>query len=148
MSSPSRTASGGCLCGAVRYEVAGPLRDVLVCHCRECQRWHGGPCSASAAWRGDLRLVDERGLRWIVSPHSDAGARRGFCGECGSSLFWEAPGRETISIAAGTLDDPAGLRAVGHIYVAQAGAYEAIADDGLPQHPAAAPPGAIAMPTG
>ena len=34
-------ATGGCLCGAVRYQVHGPLRDVLICHCVECRRWHG-----------------------------------------------------------------------------------------------------------
>ncbi len=136
---------GGCLCGAVRYEVAGPLRDVVVCHCHECQRWHGRACAATAAWRRDVRLDEQRGLRWIASPQSDAGARRGFCGDCGSSLFWEAPGRETISIAAGTLDATHGLRTVAHIYVDQAGDYEPLTDD-LPRHPGAAPAGTIAMP--
>jgi hypothetical protein len=145
MASSDAPASGGCLCGAVRYEVAGPLRDVLVCHCRECQRWHGRACAATAAWREHLRLVEERGLRWIASPQSDAGASRGFCGECGSSLFWQAPARPTVSIAAGTLDGPHGLRTVGHIYVAQAGDYEAL-DDGVPRHPGNAPAGLVSMP--
>ena len=56
-------------------------------------------------------------LRWIDSPNSDAGARRGFCGECGSSLFWDPPARDTISIAAGTLDGPTGLSTAAHWYV-------------------------------
>ncbi len=60
-------------------------------------------------------------LRWIDSPESNAHARRGFCGECGSSLFWDAPDRATISITAGTLDAPTGLRTVKHIYTADAG---------------------------
>jgi hypothetical protein len=79
-------------------------------------------------------LTEQRGLRWIESPLSEARARRGFCGECGSSLFWDAPGRETISIAAGTLEGPTGLSVASHWYVAQAADYYEIPDDGLPRH--------------
>jgi hypothetical protein len=105
---------GRCLCGAVAYEVRGPLRDVLICHCEECRRWHG--------------------LRWVQSPHSDAGARRGFCAECGSGLFWDPPRRDTISIVAGTLDQPTGLRVAAHWFVSQAADYDTLPDDGLPRH--------------
>lgn len=119
----SPRASGGCLCGAVRFEVVGPLRDVLLCHCSECRRWHGHLCAATAARREHLHLVADAPLRWFQSPTSEAHARRGFCGECGSSLFWDAPDRDTISIAAGTLDEPTGLSTVGQIYVADAGDY-------------------------
>jgi hypothetical protein len=124
---------GRCLCGAVVYEVRGPLRDVLICHCVECRRWHGHVSASTAARTGDLVLLQDRALRWIDSPRSNANARRAFCGECGSSLFWDAPERETISIAAGTLDDGAGLRVMGHWYVSQAGGYYEIPDDGLPR---------------
>jgi hypothetical protein len=116
MTEETKSATGRCLCGAVCYEVHGPLRDVLICHCQECRRWHGHVCAATAARKDGLRILDERTLRWFTSPTSDAGARRGFCGECGSSLFWDAPG-ETISIAAGTLDPPTRLRIVGHWYL-------------------------------
>ena len=68
-------------------------------------------------------MITDRGLRWIDSPESAAKARRGFCSECGSSLFWDAPGRDTISIAAGTLDAPTGLSTTGQIYVEDAGDY-------------------------
>jgi hypothetical protein len=127
-------ATGRCLCGAVSYEVRGPLRDVLICHCDECRRWHGHVSASTAARREDLVLHEQRGLRWIQSPRSDARARRGFCGECGSSLFWDPPGRETISIAAGTLDPPTGLRVAGHWFVSQAGDYYQLPQDGLPRH--------------
>ncbi len=91
--------------------------------------------SATAATRKEeLELLEQRGLRWIQSPRSDAGARRGFCGECGSSLFWDAPELETISIAAGTLNGPTGLQVASHWYVSQAGDYYEIPDDGLPHH--------------
>jgi hypothetical protein len=108
--------TGRCLCGAVRYEVHGPPREVLICHCDECRRWHGHVSAGTAANREHLVLVEQRGLRWIHSPRSDAQARRGFCVECGSSLFWDAPSRPTVSIAAGTLDGPTGLRIGGHWY--------------------------------
>jgi hypothetical protein len=116
-------ATGRCLCGAVRYEVNGPLRDVTLCHCGECRRWHGHVCAATSVRSEHLRFVTDSGLRWIDSPQSAAHARRGFCGDCGSSLFWDAPDRDTISIAAGTLDPPTGLRTVRQIYTEDAGDY-------------------------
>jgi hypothetical protein len=116
-------ATGRCLCGAVRYEIHGPLREVKLCHCGECRRWHGHVCAMTAAYSEHLSFVADRGLRWIDSPDSAAHARRGFCSECGSSLFWDAPDRETISIAAGTIDQPTGLKTTMQIYTADAGDY-------------------------
>lgn len=127
-------ATGRCLCGAVRYEVRGPLQDVLICHCEECRRWHGHISAFTAARREDLAVDDGRAVRWVDSPASDAHARRGFCGECGSSLFWDAPGRETVSIAAGTLDGDAELRVTGHIYVSERAGYDDLPGDGHPRH--------------
>ncbi len=121
--------TGRCLCGGVRYEVRGPLRDVIVCHCVECRRWAGGPWAATAARREHFVLVaGEASVRWERSPASAASASRATCAVCGSSLFWDAPGRETVSIGAGTLDDASGLRLAAHIYVAGAQAWEADSD--------------------
>jgi hypothetical protein len=127
-------STGGCLCGAVRYEVRGPLREVLLCHCVECRRWHGGPAHSTAASREDLVLTERRGLRWIDSPASDAGARRGFCAECGSSLFWDAPGRPKVAIAAGSVDGDTGVRTAAHWFTSQKGDWYDLPDDGLPRH--------------
>ncbi len=127
--------TGGCLCGAVRYRIDGPRRDVLIGHCGECQRWHGSVCAATRVRLEQLSFADEHGLRWVDSPQSQSHARRGFCGDCGSSLFWQAPGLATVSIAAGTLDRPTGLRVLGHIHTAAAGDYYELPDDGLPRHP-------------
>jgi hypothetical protein len=82
----------------------------------------------------DLEFSEERGLRWIESPDSANDARRGFCGECGSSLFWHAPGRERISIAAGCLDEPTGIATTGQIWVDSSGDYYQL-DERLPSHP-------------
>ena len=127
-------ATGRCLCGAVSYEVRGPLRDILLCHCVECRRW-GGDAGAFAATRTDDLVIGETdALRWIDSPESDHDARRAFCAACGSSLFWDAPGRATISVSAGTLDLPTGLRVASHWFVSQAADYYELPEDGLPRH--------------
>jgi hypothetical protein len=114
-------ASGKCLCGAVRFEVDGSLRDVVVCHCGECRRWAGHVWATSAAPAEAVSI--EGPVKWVDSPESETRARRGFCSECGSSLFWEAPGRDTISFSAGALEPPTGLRTVRHIYTEFAGDY-------------------------
>jgi len=124
-------ATGACLCGAVRFEVTGPLRDVVLCHCAMCRRTHGHIGAYTAAAKSDLRLIEARGLRWYAS--SDL-ARRGFCAECGGSLFWEAAGRDTVSIAAGTLDAPTGLSTTLQIYVSSAGDYYDV-DERVPGRP-------------
>jgi hypothetical protein len=125
---------GRCLCGAVSFELRGPLRDVLLCHCVECRRWSGHVFAATAVARDGLAVRESGSLRWIDSPESDCKARRGFCAECGSSLFWDAPDRDVVSVAAGTLDEPTGLHSLGHTYVSQAGDYYELPDDGLPRH--------------
>ena len=130
MSDPS-SVTGRCECGAVRFVVAGKLRDVTNCHCGQCRRFHGHIGAYTNAALADLTFAEQRGLRWY---QSSSAARRGFCGECGSSLFWQRIGGDTISIAAGCLDAPTGLKTVAHIFVAHRGDYYEIAD-GLKQYP-------------
>ena len=71
-------ASGHCLCGAVSFEVHGPLRDILLCHCEECRRWLGNVGSFSAAQKDDLTFLEDRGLRWISSREERSGRRARF----------------------------------------------------------------------
>jgi hypothetical protein len=104
---------------------------VSVCHCGQCRRWHGHAGAYTAADKSRFRLTEQRGLRWFRS--SDF-AQRGFCAECGSSLFYQHDKANYVAIAAGSLDDSKGLKTVQHIFVAHRGAYEHL-DDGLPQRP-------------
>jgi hypothetical protein len=128
------SASGGCLCGAVRYEATGTLRDVVNCHCSVCRRWHGHHSAYTSTALDGLRLVEDRGLTWYESTTDDtAGVRRGFCCECGSSLFWHPSGAPAISIAAGSLDAPTGLRTIEHVWTSRQGDYYELADR-LPRH--------------
>ena len=124
-----KSARGHCLCGAVQFEVHGPLRPIIYCHCEMCRRSSGHHVAATACARDDLDLKAAESLRWY---QSSAAARRGFCAVCGSQLFWEAQGRPYVSIMAGTLDLPTGLTAREHIFVADAGDYYEILDE-LPQ---------------
>ncbi len=122
---PVPTAAGGCLCGAVRYLVRGLLREVVNCHCGQCRRFHGHYGAYTNAATKDVTISGRSNLRWYVSSRT---ARRGFCGKCGSSLFWQRRNGKSISIAAGTLDAPTRLKTVRHIFVADMGDYYKIAD--------------------
>jgi hypothetical protein len=121
-------ATGGCLCGRVRYTVRGRLRGILLCHCGQCRRVHGHLGAYSSAARADVDLEGAEAIVWFAS--SERG-RRGFCGTCGSSLFFEPAGEDRLAIAAGSLDQPSGLEVLGHEYVADRADYDRI-DDGLP----------------
>ena len=124
--------TGRCLCGAIHLTITGPMRDISMCHCSQCRRWHGhSPGYSKAKW-ANIQLTGHEDLRWFASSTM---ARRGFCGRCGSSLFWELTGNDAVSISAGTLDAPTGLRERHHIFVAEKGDYYDIPGT-LPQFPA------------
>lgn len=117
--------SGGCMCGAVRYRVDGPMRPIVMCHCVQCRRSTGHVMAATAAKRNSFSLSGEESVGWYSA---SAEARRGFCKVCGSTLFWDGVGRDFISIAAGTLDNSEGLSVACHIFVAEKGGYYDIED--------------------
>lgn len=116
------------MCGAVRYEISGALTRVTYCHCSVCRRWHGHVGAYTAVDRSGFRLAEQRGLRWF---ESSKGVRRGFCGECGSSMLWDEDGEARMVLCAGTLDAPTGLTSKAHIFVASKGDYYELPEDGL-----------------
>jgi len=91
----TRTRSGGCLCGAVRYTLVGEPFLVGTCHCATCRKESGSVLVAYAKWP----LADFRYSGRIVT-HSG----RSFCPECGSRLFNLHD--TDVEIRIGTLDDP------------------------------------------
>lgn len=121
---------GGCLCGTVRYRVDGPMREIIACHCKQCQRWSGHIVAATACRRDQLQFERAETLRWFASSES---AERGFCARCGSSLFWRERDSNAVSVMAGALDTPTCLRLTKHIFVADKADYFELMD-GLPQH--------------
>lgn len=126
MNSNNEIVSGSCLCGGVQFELRGTLRPVVYCHCKQCRRTSGHFVAATACPVDGLELHSKETLSWFRS--SDT-ATRGFCRECGSSLFWQGDGKDTISVMAGALSEPTGLEAQQHIFVADAGDYYDIGDD-------------------
>lgn len=125
MPATKQQSNGGCLCGAVRFQINGPLRDVVNCHCQMCLKLHGGPGAHSKARKSDIKITEGRGLKWYRS--SDV-AERGFCQECGSSLFWRPDRQETTGILAGSLDQPTHLKTMGHIFVGEKSDFYKIQD--------------------
>ena len=126
------TTTGRCLCGGVRYQVRGPLRGVIACHCSQCRRTSGNFVTATVAQNAVLALNSAGTLAWYRSSES---AERGFCSRCGGNLFWRhtTPGTTTTAIKAGSIDPPTRLRLARHIFVGSKSDYYDITD-GLPQH--------------
>jgi hypothetical protein len=125
---------GACLCGGVVFAVEPPLRPVVACHCSQCRKMSGHYWAASSVPLAQFRLLKDRGLAWF---RSSPAARRGFCRDCGASLFWEPEGEGRISFAPGALDGPTGLHIAAHIFAEDAGDY--YAPEGPPPEAGPAP---------
>ena len=111
---PSEPVTGGCLCGAVRYEARVHLRDAYYCHCRTCQRTTGAPAEIGVLVEpGTLRYSAGEPLFYQSSPFG----KRGFCGRCGSRLIWQHVDDahpEYTNVSAGSLDRPGDVVPVSH----------------------------------
>ena len=101
--------NGRCLCGHVSFTLRETPEGVVICRCADCRRWSG---NAWASVSVRLEALEVRGAPvWF---RSSAYARRGFCGGCGASLFWQpvtedTAGGERIAVSAGALDLPTGV---------------------------------------
>lgn len=109
---------GSCLCGTITYTITGDLRPVVACHCIQCRKASGHYVAATQALARDMDISGEPS--WYKS--SDL-AERGFCPTCGSNLFWRRHDSEYVSIFAGGLDGPTGLKMVSQLYCESAGDY-------------------------
>lgn len=130
--------AGGCLCGAVRYEVAGELAPIQLCHCGQCRKAQGSAFGANipvAAAAFSLLKGADLLREFRASPSK----RRVFCAACGSPLFSQRDDTaETLRLRAGTLDDGSGLRLAFHTQTGSKAPWWPIADD-LPTWPEAPP---------
>jgi len=114
VSGEAEVHTGGCACDAVRYRVEGDMRPVVACHCSQCRKAFTNYGAFSAARRGDLSIENMEEVTWF---ESSPGVRRGFCRRCGGALFWDRAGNDFVSVSAGSLDQPSGLRQVRHIFM-------------------------------
>jgi hypothetical protein len=125
--------TGGCGCGAVRFEITEPLTAAAYCHCTRCQRRSGTAAGASGrVVPGSFRVVDgeEHLGRWMPG-----GLDKVFCTRCGSALFaQDGEHPEVVVVRLGAIDGDPGVRPSARQFVAYAAPWEPIPDDGLPRH--------------
>ncbi len=128
---------GSCLCGGVRFEIAGKVSAIGQCHCSLCRKVSGTASNA-------ILLTAQRSLRWTQGKElaqvyaRPTGWTTAFCRVCGSPLPLPHPGGKLFFVPAGLLDDP-GTRIEQHIYVGSKASWDEIAGS-APQYKEAAPP--------
>jgi len=135
---------GSCLCGAVRYEIDGPINMMLNCHCSMCRKQSGASFVTFVAAPLDGYRVLE-GEASIGHYESSPGHRRNFCTHCGSMLPEAMPAMGMIVAAAGNLEGDLGLKPQMHIFAGSKAPWYTITDE-LPRHDTY-PPGFQAQPT-
>ena len=123
------TITGGCLCGACRYESGAEPINIRACHCRLCQKATGAPLYARVLVPLDTVRMDGP-IGWF---HSSAELRRGFCTQCGTTLFSERAAANVIGLTLGSLDEPDRYPPSEHIWTSSQQGWLHFADD-LPHH--------------
>jgi len=111
---------GSCLCSKVKYQIKGTARNIINCFCEQCRRTSGHYVAATRVSKADFELIGQSSLSWF---ESSPDVFRGFCNQCGGNLFWNEVESNEISIMAGTLDHPTGLKTIDNILVDNASDY-------------------------
>ncbi|MGB0921983.1 MAG: GFA family protein [Alphaproteobacteria bacterium] len=122
-----KTKTGGCLCGAVRYELTQDLLGMGQCHCRDCQIVAGGsPAHVVLVPTGSIKVTGELKEFRTTAANGNTPARK-FCPECGTHLF-SAPGGESPLevVKVGTLDDPSNYVSTAVLWTSSAQPWHSI----------------------
>ncbi|QIK79321.1 GFA family protein [Sphingomonas piscis] len=136
------TITGGCLCGAVRYEVTAEPLAARTCWCRLCQYLGGGTATANVAFPSDAVTITGELADYESVADSGNVMHRGFCPKCGTPVTSAAEARpHLIFLRGGTLDDTSIAAPQATIWTSQAPAWACI-DETIPSHPAQVPPAA------
>ena len=122
--------TGSCLCGAVHITVNQPLTQPDLCHCRICRKYAAVGFASCDMPREVVTITGEEHIRWYQSSEK---VRRGFCGTCGSALFFDPLFHDWTAIAMGVFDEPTGTTLGKHIFTANKGDYYTI-EGSLPQN--------------
>lgn len=109
---------GSCLCGAVSFVATDTARPPAACHCTQCRKQSGHHWASVQVMDAALTVIGD--VRWFRSSDS---ARRGFCPNCGSFLFWKGDADPDTGVALGAVDGPTGLHLTRHIFTADKGDY-------------------------
>ncbi|MBD2578562.1 GFA family protein [Oscillatoria sp. FACHB-1406] len=116
----TRHFTGGCSCGAVRYEGSADPIVMANCHCRDCQKATGGAFASGFLVPRDAVKIEGEVKWYQVTGDSGKPVGRGFCPVCGSRLFSQPPNPELLAVAAGNLDDSSWFSPTMDIYTASA----------------------------
>jgi len=125
---------GGCLCGKIRYRASGAPQGAGYCHCRSCRHHTGAPVAAFAVFTAEqVQWVSGQRTRYESSP----GVFRGFCGECGTSMTFEANDGECdlVELHVSTLDSPETVPPNEHTHYGERISWLRLVDDS-PRYPA------------
>ena len=127
--------TGGCLCGAVRYESAGEPLFSLKCHCRDCQRSSGTAfVAAMRVPAAQFRITRGTPRRHVSNSDAGNAVTRYFCSDCGSTIYIQVATRpDIVGLRVGTLDDPSVFRPEAEIFVKSAQPWDCL-DPALPHH--------------
>jgi len=104
--------TGQCLCGAVRFRARLGEAHMHACHCGMCRRWAGGPVLAAPVEA--VTFEEDSALRRYAS---SGWAERGFCGNCGSHLFFHLKEAGRYVVSFGAFDDAADFRLASEIFI-------------------------------
>ena len=96
-----------CLCGNISFKTSGYHRDVQNCHCVQCLKTHGHHAAYSKVEEKNLKFLSKKSLKWFKSSKR---AKRGFCSNCGASIFFKVIGTNSVCIAAGIFNNPTKLK--------------------------------------
>ena len=113
--------TGGCQCGAVRYEIDAEPLTVIACHCTECQRQSASAFGMTVPVpRAALKIVKGKPAHWsrVAESGNEVGAV--FCPDCGVRLYHEPVNKAFPNVKAGTFDDTSWIVPVGHIWTEKA----------------------------
>ena len=114
---------GKCLCGAVEV-TTNPATKVHACHCSMCRRWAGGPSLMIEADRDGLVVTGSPAIY-----HSSDWAERGFCGQCGTHLFYRLRSADYYALSAGLFQDQPGLHLASQVFIDEKPGFYDFAND-------------------
>jgi hypothetical protein len=125
---PKLPLTGGCPCGAVRFEITAMPYFVYACHCTECQRWSGSAFSLSMPVKVQaFQLTRGEPKPWRRTGDSGYSSTYWFCGDCGGRVYGEREGRpQSVNVRAGTLDQTWWVRPIAHVYLRSAQAWQRV----------------------
>jgi hypothetical protein len=125
--------TGGCLCGSVRFDIKGPIRNIVYCHCSQCRKAQGSAFATNGIVNAtDFQILS--GSDSLTGYESSPGQTKYFCRICGSPILSKSKQKpDQVRVRVGAIDSNIVERPMAHIFATSKANWEEIADD-LPQY--------------